>query len=148
MMKQFFIFFSLLFLLFSNNGMLRAQQDAKQLLSDTTIVYFVDGVSAEGTEAIVKYMNGKITESLMEIYGETGRAIIKYTFTENKIAVNEKYYKYKVYFSEIESGDDIALESEKDYCLDMDGNIMGAQVEDRIDVFNEFKEAVPFRLEE
>lgn len=146
-MKSIFIFLLLSVLLFSHSEELRAQHDIKQIPSDTTIAYFIDAVSTEGTEAITRYVNGKIHESQIEAFGEMGRLIITYTFSDNKIVVNEKYYKYKVYFTEIKSEDDIVLESEQVYCLDMDGNVIGTPVDDRIDIFGKFKEVVPFELE-
>lgn len=126
-------------------------QDINMAIVKDTIVeeYFIDGISSEGTGAIVKYVDGKILESLIEIYDEMGQAKINYFFLGDSVKVNEKQYNYKPhYFMYVESADDIILDKEFNYYLDMDGNIIGSPVDDRIDIFKEFKETVPFELGE
>lgn len=116
------------------------------LQKDTTIVYAIDGISTEGTAATTRYIDGKIKESLIEIYGEMGKAIINYTFRGDSIKVEEKQFRYKTYFTEVESDEDILPERELTYYLDLNGNIIGTPEDERIDIFSQFKEGVPFEL--
>jgi len=120
------------------------------IVNDTIVKeYFIDAISTEGTGATVKYVDGKIAESLIEIYGEMGQVKINYSFLGDSIKVDEKQYSYKThYFMYVETSDDIVLDKELTYYLDMDGNIIGTPVEDRINIFKEFKETVPFELEQ
>lgn len=114
--------------------------------NDTLITYEIEGISKEGTGAKVNYVNGKITKSVTSIYGETGQATIIYEFKTEKIKVLETKYYYKSEIENIKSNEDMQLDYEISYFIDFKGNPIGEEIPDRIDIFKEFKEAVPFEL--
>ncbi|WP_308600393.1 hypothetical protein [uncultured Dysgonomonas sp.] len=116
------------------------------LIKDTTIFYNIDGISSEGTEARVEYIKGRIRESLISIYGETGQSKIFYKFLDDSIEVLEKDFVYKTNLLEVKSDKDIILKKEIIYYIDIDGNLKRDTIKDRIDIFKEFKKNVPFIL--
>lgn len=70
-------------------------QKRETIKSDTIITYNINGISSEGTEAVVTYKNKKIYESKINIYGETGQAELIYKFSPTSIEITENRYKYK-----------------------------------------------------
>lgn len=113
---------------------------------DTTIVYDLEGISAEGAQAVVHYVKGKIDKSEITIYGETGRTVLVYVFFEKLITVTEEKYKYKKDFSEVKSDKDIKLTKKFTYKMNIDGIPLKNKKLDRTDIFKEFKQVVPFVL--
>lgn len=113
---------------------------------DTTITYDIEGISAEGAEAIVTYSNNEIKDCIINIYGETGQAKISYTFTSGKIIVKEKKYTYQKQLQAITTQKDMNLTNDVTYEIDYNGNIIGDGVKNRIDIFKEIKDNVPFEL--
>lgn len=120
--------------------------DFSKVAKDTIITYDIEGISAEGTGAKVNYVNGKITKSVTSIYGETGQATITYEFDNDKIKVFETRYSYKTTIESVKSDKDMKLDYEISYFIDFKGNLIGEEIPDRIDIFKEFKDAVPFEL--
>lgn len=116
------------------------------VVADTTIVYDIEGVSAEGAEASVTYSAKKIRRAEIKLYGETGQARITYLFQNGKILVTEKTYRYKEGLENVESAADMKLEKNISYTIDMEGKLIGKADPERIDMFKEFREAVPFDL--
>ena len=116
------------------------------ITQDTLITYDIKGISTEGAGAKVNYVSGKITKSVTSIYGETGQATIIYEFDTDKIKVLETKYSYKTTIENIKSEKDMKLEYKISYIIDFKGNLIGKEIPKRIDVFKEFKEAVPFEL--
>ena len=106
---------------------------------DTTIVYNIEGVSLEGTEANVSYADGKIKYAEVMVYCETGQAYIQYSFEEGKINVVEKIYRYKTDLTDVKSKDDIELEGKADYSIDYQGKFLKNQKNDTHKIFIEFK---------
>lgn len=113
---------------------------------DTTIIYDIEGISAEGVEAIARYSNNRITDCTVNIYGETGQANINYTFINGKIIVKEKKYTYQKQLKETPTQKDMNLTNDVIYEIDYKGNITGKEVKNRIDIFKEIKDNVPFEL--
>lgn len=113
---------------------------------DTIITYDIERSSVERTEAKVNYVNSKITKSVTSIYGETGQATITYEFDEDKIKVFETKYSYKTTIESVKSDKDMKLDYEISYFIDFKGNLIGEEIPDRIDIFKEFKDTVPFEL--
>lgn len=121
--------------------------DFSIMAQDTLITYDIEGISTEGAGAKVNYLSGKITKSVTSIYGETGQAIITYEFDTDKIKVLETRYSYKTTIENVKSNKDMNLDYKISYIIDFKGNFIGKDIPDRIDIFKEFKEAVPFELE-
>ena len=74
-------------------GICHAQENSTYNIlpgKDTLIIYNIKGISTEGAEAKVNYVNGKIAKSVTNIYGETGQSTIIYEFDTDKIKVSEK----------------------------------------------------------
>lgn len=120
--------------------------DFRSVVKDTLITYDIEGISAEGAEAKVNYVNGKIFKSVTSIYGETGQATIIYEFEMDKIKVLETKYSYKSEIENVKSNKDMRLDYEIGYFIDFKGNLIGKEIPDRIDIFKEFEEAIPFEL--
>lgn len=122
------------------------KSDFSKVTKDTLITYDIEGISAEGAETKVNYVNGKITKCVTSIYGETGQAKIIYEFGADKIKVLETKYSYKSGIENVKSDEDMQLDYEISYFIDFKGNLLGKEIPDRIDIFKEFKEAIPFEL--
>lgn len=127
-------------------GSINNKSDFSKVAKDTIITYDIEGISAEGAGAKVNYVNGKITKSVTSIYGETGQATITYEFDTDKINVLEIKYSYKTTIENVKSDKDMKLDYEISYFIDFKGNLIGKEIPDRIDIFKEFKDAVPFEL--
>lgn len=122
------------------------KSDFSKVAKDTIIAYDIEGISAEGAGTKVNYVNGKISKSVTSIYGETGQATIIYEFETNKIKVSETKYSYKSGIENVKSDEDMQLDYEMSYLIDFKGNLIGKEIPERIDIFKEFKEVVPFEL--
>ncbi|OYQ51255.1 hypothetical protein [Flavobacterium aurantiibacter] len=122
------------------------QSESNDIVKDTTIVYDIDNVSAEGVEATVRYVNKKIKESTINIYGETGQATITYLFSSDLINVTEKVFEYKTDLKKVSSDKDMKIKTEVSYNIDLEGRLIGVSGKERIDIFKEFKEVVPFEI--
>jgi hypothetical protein len=120
--------------------------DFNMMAKDTLVTYDIEGISTEGTVANVNYVNGKITKSVINIYGETGQARILYKFDIDKIKVLETKYSYKMGIENVKSDEDMQIDYEIEYFIDFKGNLLGKEISDRIDIFKEFREVVPFEL--
>ena len=114
--------------------------------NETSITYNIEGISSEGAEAKVTYVNGKISKSITSIYGETGQATIIYEFGDEKIKVLETKYSYKSRIEEVGSDSDMSLDYRISYFIDYDGKVVGAEAPEHIDIFREFQRVVPFEL--
>lgn len=114
--------------------------------NEKSITYNIEGISSEGAEAKVTYVNGKISKSITSIYGETGQATIIYEFGAEKIKVLETKYSYKSRIEEVESDRDLSLDYRISYFIDYDGKVVGAEAPEHIDIFREFQRVVPFEL--
>jgi hypothetical protein len=125
----------------------KVEKDSPVSKKDTTIIFDIEGISAEGTEAITKYIDGKISESTINVYGETGQATIRYVFLNDKINVTEKLYTYKAGLESVNSEKDMKLKKELSYVINRNGTPLGKADKDRLDVFPEFKKVVPFVLD-
>lgn len=114
--------------------------------NETSTTYNIEGISSEGAEAKVTYVNGKISKSITSIYGETGQATIIYEFGDEKIKVLETKYSYKSRIEEVGSDSDMSLDYRISYFIDYDGKVVGAEAPEHIDIFREFQRVVPFEL--
>lgn len=120
--------------------------DFDTISKDTVINYDIEGISAEGAVAEVNYVNSKIFKSVTRVYGETGQAIIIYEFDTDRIKVIETKYSYKTGIENVKSDKDMQLDYEIDYFIDYEGNLIGEEIQNRIDIFKEFKDVVQFEL--
>ena len=114
--------------------------------NETSIIYNIEGISSEGAEAKVNYVNGKISKSITTVYGETAQATIIYEFGAEKIKVLETKYSYKRMLEDVESDNDMSLDYRISYFIDYDGKVVGAEAPEHIDIFREFQRVVPFEL--
>jgi len=115
-------------------------------LQDTWVIYDIEGISTEGAEAKVNYVDGKITESVTIVYADTWQTTIVYEFEIDKIKVLEAKYFYETEIEKVKSYEDMRLAYEIRYFIDFKGDIIGNEIPDRIDIFKEFKKVVPFKL--
>jgi len=123
-------------------------QAKKNKAIDTTITYSIPGLSSEGSEAKVLYVNDSIKEAIWNIYGETGKSLIKYQFLSGgKVNADEKNYTYKRDLTSVKSDSDMLLKNNLRYLLDTSGAII-TKVKDKdfVNVFPDFKKNIPFVL--
>lgn len=116
--------------------------------ADTIIVYDIEGISAESSEAKVHYINGVVRDVEWHIYGETGQALISYTFQQNgTIKAMEKTYTYPGGLESVKSDKDIQLKKSFSYQLDPNGVLL-SQVTDKdfVNSFSDLKKNVPLKL--
>jgi hypothetical protein len=110
--------------------------------TETVITYDIWRMSSEGPSAAVTYEQGQIDKCVIYIFGCNGQTKLTYTFHNNRINVTEKDYRYK----SILVTDDMKLSENISYSIDYDGNPIMKTDSNRIDIFQEFKRAVPFSL--
>lgn len=116
-------------------------------IRDTVIIYDIKDMSLEGAEAKVHYTENQIRFAEVSVYGETGQAKIEYLFLGNRIEVFEKIYLYKNGIDDVKSEEDMFLDESLRYVIDYDGNLIdGTGLDKKIDIYEEFKETVPFAL--
>ena len=115
-------------------------------VKDTSITYSIDGISVEGTECKATYVNGIISSCITNVYGESGQATIEYKFEADRIQVKETKYSYKTRIENVRSEKDIQLDCERSYYIDFNGRVIGDSLQDRIDIYEKFKSAVPLEL--
>jgi|SRR5690606_2393953 len=127
-------------------GSVTNKSDFNVVAKDTLITYDIEGISTEGAGAKVNYVNGKISKSVTSIYGETGQGVVIYEFETDKIKVMETKYSYKSGIENVKSNEDMQLDYEISYFIDFRGNLIGKEIPERIDIFKEFQEVVPFEL--
>ncbi len=110
--------------------------------SDTVKYQFsLEDVGTEGNEGVAYYFNDSLRNAEIEIYTSMWRYHIQYYFSEKKIKVVENTYN-------ISNGSSNKTESIKhtDYTIDYTGKPIGNADKERLDIFQEFKKAVPFEL--
>ena len=116
---------------------------------DTIIEYNIEDISSEGTSAFAKYKSGIIKSVDISVYSERGQFKEQYDFCDDNISVLEKKYGYgEKLITEIKSDDDMILLTEIKYEMDIEGNpVNGNKLpNERLDILNELKEVVPFKL--
>jgi|SRR5690554_799152 len=113
---------------------------------DTLILYNIEGISTEGVEAKVHYSNSEIAKSITNVYACTWQATIIHEFGLEKIKVTETKYFYTTEIENVQTEEDLHLDYEIVYFIDFEGNLIDNEINDRIDIFREFKETVPFEL--
>ena len=69
-----------------------------------------------------------------------------YEFDPNFIKVLETKFYYKTEIENVISENDMQLIYEHQYMIDYEGNLIGEIIPERIDIFKEFKDIVPFEL--
>lgn len=114
--------------------------------NETLITYNIEGISSEGAEAKVTYVNGKISKSITALYGETGQATIVYEFGAEKIKVVETKYSYKCTIEDVGSDNDLLLDYRISYFINYNGELVGAELPKHMDIFQEFQRVVPFEV--
>lgn len=113
---------------------------------DTTIVYFIEGISSEGTEATVRYTNGKMSFAKIILCGDMGQIRIEYIFMKDRIGVCEKVYSYTKPISGIDNK--LFEEYELKYFIDYKGKRIQLYIEiPYTDVYTEFVKVVPFNID-
>ncbi len=150
-MKHILVFLLLLLLSCSSHSKqeqlsVNCKSNYRRIVDDTVIIYDIEGSSDEGAEAKVSYVNAKISKSITNIYYGTGKATIIYEFAPDTIKVLETYIYYKTVLENVKSDNDMQLVYEHRYLIDYEGNIIGKRIPERIDIFKEFKDIVPFEL--
>lgn len=150
-MKSLAYSFGIIFILFSCTVRSKpnTKTNSKILLTadtDTLIIYKLEGLSLEGAIVEVYYSQNKIKKSITTLYGESGKAIVTYEFLENSIKVNEIKYQYHADLENLDKPRAVVLEYEVNYILDLNGNRKDRTKDHWYDIFEEFKEAIPFQL--
>jgi hypothetical protein len=114
---------------------------------DTTINISIDGLSAEGSEVIARYRQGRITKVQWNIYGETGRCEINYVFGDSMVTAEEVRYTYKKQLTEVKTDADIAMGSKQTYLLPVNDTPGRMPIDkEHAELFAIFKKSVAFTL--
>ena len=132
-----------------DSALLHRNQGHKKLISkDTVIIYSIEGLSTEGSEAKVHYLKNSISDAEWRIFGETGQRIIQYKFFKNGlIHAFEKLYTYKSGLLDIKTNEDIVLKDSLRYQLDTNGNIVSKYPSNGfVNVFPDFKKKIALYL--
>lgn len=119
----------------------------KVIVKDTIISYDLESISSEGAEALVQYKNRKIASSHITIYGAIGQSKITYQFIEGHVHVEEKDFIYNTAIENVNSEKDMKLLKKISYIIDLQGISESKIDSEKIDVFQKFKEIVPFKLQ-
>lgn len=114
--------------------------------ADTSITYSIEGISTEGAEAIARYIKGRIKSCTVTVYGEHGQSRIRYVFSNNNITVTEQQYTYKGGLESVQHKEDMHLKKTIRYTTDNNGAVSPTTDKDRLDIFAELADAVPFEL--
>uniref|UniRef100_A0AB33JL85 PH domain-containing protein n=4 Tax=unclassified Prevotella TaxID=2638335 RepID=A0AB33JL85_9BACT len=114
------------------------------LMKDTIISYDLENISSEGAEAIVAYKNRIASKATINIYGETGKIIITYSFKKNIISVQEEIISYAPLLNE-DSLMVIPI-SKISYFIDYKGHLKGEKGISYTDIFKNFIEIVPLNI--
>lgn len=64
----------------------------------------------------------------------------------DKIKVSEIHYSYKTGFENVKSDKDVQEKDKLNYFISFKGDVIGKTIQNNIDVFQEFKEVVPFEI--
>ena len=118
----------------------------ENLIKDTILIYDINGISTEGGEANVKYENGHIKESKLNIYGETGQLEVFYLFYSKQIKVIEKHYFYLEGLNNVFNHSDFKLNKEVVGLIDYNGIPLQESDSVNSEIFLTFKNQVPFIL--
>ena len=114
---------------------------------DTTLIFDLDNISLEGTEAIAHYKSGTIDRLTLNIYGETGQARMHYLFYEDHILVSEKRYQYLKSLLHVKSDKDILPRDSATYTLNYQGKVIeGDTLDTSIGIFEEISKEIPFKI--
>jgi hypothetical protein len=129
----------------TNTDTILHSENVPAVMKDTTITYYLEGISSEGAEAKVLYNKGRIRKAEIGIAGAEGQCFINYVFQSKVIEVGEKCYHYKAGIESVNKNE-MSLKSDIHYTLGYDGKPIGKEFKERLDIFQEFKKAVPFKL--
>ena len=105
-------------------------------------------LSNEGGEGYAYYdiKSKKIKKSEIKLFGEREQTSIQFDFLTNKIKIIEITYGYKKSIDKVKSNMDMTKQKEITYVIDYNGVPIGNADKERLDIFQEFKKAVPFEL--
>ena len=114
----------------------------KEPINEIIRQYDVYDLSTEGAVLNVLYKNNKITSSKIEIFGETGKRVINYTYEHKWIIATDSIfiYNYLIYEGiDIDQNSDTLIESIETckYKLDYNGNVIWKD-DSLFDIFNIF----------
>lgn len=104
-------------------------------------VFQLEDVGTEGNEGVAYYLNNSLKKIELNVYTSMWRYQIQYYFSGNKINVIE--ITYNIFNSTSHKPEKV---KEISYTIDFNGKLIGNGDKERIDVFQEFKKAVPFEL--
>lgn len=115
---------------------------------DTVLKIIIEDISEEGSDVTASYIQDTLRNATWEIYGESGKAVIVYTFSrDGKVHVLDKQATYKVRLENVKSGRDMKWDSVT-YLLDTNGVLLSKMADtDRANGFSYFKKNVPLILD-
>lgn len=115
-----------------------SKKQLKLSISDTVKYQFsLEDVGTEGNEGIAYYYNDSVRKAEINIYTSMWKIYLLYLFEKTDIKVIEQ--TYNIY-------ENIQLVKEYSYTMDLNGVPLKKIDFNRVDVFQEFKEVVPFVL--
>lgn len=103
--------------------------------------FYLENIGTEGNEGVAYYLNDSLIKVQIEVYTSMWRYCINYTINPKMIEVIETTYN----ISRVNSDKDELINNIK-YTIDFNGKLLGKTDKERIDIFQQFKEVVPFEL--
>ena len=112
------------------------------VLDTVKYIFSLEDVGTEGNEGIAYYLNDSVQKIEINIYTSMWKIYLLYVFDNAHIQVTEKIYN----IVNEEFNNDIGLVKDFYYLINMEGVPIEKVDSDRIDIFQELKQAVPFSL--
>lgn len=115
-----------------------------KLSSSDTVKYLfsLEDVGTEGNEGIAYYLNDSVQKIKIDIYTSMWKYDLLYLFDKTYIKVTERTYN----IVNVHSGGGIELIKTLSYRMDNNGVPFEKTDSNRIDIFQKFKQVVPFVL--
>lgn len=105
----------------------------KSTLDSFTYVFSLDesNLSLEGNEGKAFYVHDKLQRIEMVFFGETGKALVIYTFENEIVNVIEKRFSYNGNLTDVKSEKDIKLAEETKYRLNLKGKLVDGNADSK-----------------
>jgi len=121
-----------------------ASKEKMKLSSSDTVKYqfTLEDVVTEGNEGIAYYLNDSVQKIKIEVYTSMWKYSLLYLFNKEYIKVTERTYN----ITNMHLGKGIVLIKTLSYRIDKNGTLLEKTDSNRIGIFHEVKQVVPFVL--
>ena len=130
------------------HGVVKAHIGHAEIEIDTIMIFDLEGISTEGTNATVKYVKNRINSAEIIIYSGSGKVELIMSFKKDSIETKETVYRYEVPISEVGWKSDMYEESNSSYWINYNGKLIRGGENRKANIWHDFKEKIPFTLVE